>query len=75
MSSSLNNFCESLVNGSNPRYIGSQPTIAQQVSWQIQQQQQAMQAASLSAQKAEIAWKQNNGYYVPDLTLNYYKYK
>jgi hypothetical protein len=31
MSSFLNNFCEDLVNGSNPRYTYSQPTVAQQV--------------------------------------------
>jgi hypothetical protein len=75
MSKSLNNFCESLVNGSNPRYIGSQPTISQQVSWQIQQQQQAINSMNISAQKAEIEWKVKAGYYVSDSTLNFYKYK
>ena len=44
MSSSLNNFCESLVNGSNPRYIGSQPTINQQVFWQIKKEEDTRQA-------------------------------
>ena len=48
MSSSLNNFCESLVNGSNPRYTYSQPTIAQQVSWQVQKEQESFQAACIS---------------------------
>ena len=33
MSKSLNNFCESLVNGSNPRYTYSQPSISEQVAW------------------------------------------
>ena len=44
MSSSLNNFCESLVNGSNPRYIGSQPTIGQQVAYQVKKEEEARQA-------------------------------
>lgn len=44
MSSSLNNFCESLVNGSNPRYIGSKPTIGQQVAYQVKKDEEARQA-------------------------------
>ena len=44
MSSSLNNFCESLVNGSNPRYTYSQPTIAEQVAWQVKKEEEARQA-------------------------------
>jgi len=44
MSSSLNNFCERLVNGSNPRYIGSQPTIGQQVAYQVKKEEEARQA-------------------------------
>jgi hypothetical protein len=75
MSSSLNNFCESLVNGSNPRYTYSQPTIAQQVAWQVQKEQESFQAACISAQKAEIAWRENNGYYVSSIDKNFYKYK
>ena len=73
--SSLNNFCESLVNGSNPRYIGSQPSIAQQVTWQIQKEQASFNASGISIQKAEIAWKVNNGYYVSTMDQNFYKYK
>lgn len=72
MSSSLNNFCESLVNGSNPRYIGSQPTIAQQVAWQVQKEQASFQAACFSAQKADIAWRINNGYHVSTIDKNFY---
>ena len=75
MSSSLNNFCESIVNGSNPRYIGSQPTLAQQVSWQIQKEQESFNAACISAQKTEIEWRLNNGYHVSSIDINYYKYK
>ena len=44
MSSSLNNFCESLVNGSNPRYTYSQPSIAEQVAWQVKKEEEARQA-------------------------------
>ena len=74
MSSSLNNFCESLVNGSNPRYTYSQPTVAQQVAWQVQKEQESFQAAGISAMKAEITWKENNGYYVSSCDSNYYKH-
>jgi hypothetical protein len=73
MSSSLNNFCESLVNGSNPRYTYSQPSIAQQVAWQVQKEQESFQAAGISSRKAEITWKENNGYYVSQLDSNYFK--
>ena len=44
MSRSLNNLCEGLVNGSNPRYIGSQPTIEEQVAWQLKKEEEARQA-------------------------------
>jgi len=44
MSRSLNNFCESLVNGSNPRYIGSQPTLSEQVAWQLKKEEETRQA-------------------------------
>jgi hypothetical protein len=44
MSKSLNNFCESLVNGSNPRYTYSQPSIAEQVAWQVKKEEEARQA-------------------------------
>jgi hypothetical protein len=53
----MNNFCEDLVNGSNPRYTYSQPSINQQVSWQVQQEQAAKQAqfsATLQAHQARI---------------------
>jgi hypothetical protein len=73
MSSSFNNFCESLVNGTNPRYIGSQPTINQQVSWQIKQQQETS-AACFASIKRDIDWKVNNGYYVSQLDMNSVKF-
>jgi len=44
MSKSLNNFCESLVNGSNPRYTYSQPSISEQVAWQVKKKEEARQA-------------------------------
>ena len=44
MSRFLNNLCEGLVNGSNPRYIGSQPTIEEQVAWQLKKEEEARQA-------------------------------
>ena len=75
MSSSLNNFCESLVNGSNPRYTYSQQTVAQQVAWQVQKEQESFNSAGISMQKAEIEWKVNNGYHVSSYDINYYKYK
>ena len=71
MSSSLNNFCESLVNGSNPRYTYSQPTIAQQVAWQVQKEQESFQAACTYARKAENEWKEKNGFYVSSYDKNY----
>lgn len=67
----MNNFCESLVNGTNPRYIGSQPTIAQQVSYQIQKERETS-AAVFTAMKRDIDWKVNNGYYVTHLDMNFY---
>ena len=72
MSSTMNNFCESLVNGTNPRYIGSQPTIAQQVSYQIQKERETS-AAVFSAMKRDIDWKVNNGYYVSPIDMNFVK--
>jgi len=75
MSSSLNNFCESLVNGSNPRYTYSQPSVAQQVSWQIQKEQASFQASCISAQKADLTWRENNGYHVSSVDKNFLKYK
>jgi hypothetical protein len=57
----MNNFCEDLVNGSNPRYTYSQPSINQQVAWQVQQEQAARQAqmdANMKAMQAQHdAWK------------------
>lgn len=68
----MNNFCESLVNGTNPRYIGSQPTIAQQVSYQIQKEQETS-AAVFAAMKRDTDWKVNNGYYVSTMDMNFVK--
>lgn len=65
----MNNFCESLVNGTNPRYIGSQPTI--QVSYQIQKERETS-AAVFTAMKRDIDWKVNNGYYVSQMDMNFY---
>ena len=39
-----NNFCEDLVNGSNPRYTYSQPTPSEQVAWQVKKEDEARQA-------------------------------
>ena len=44
MSIAFNNFCESLVNGSNPRYTYSQPSIAEQVAWQVKKEEEARQS-------------------------------
>ena len=71
MSSSLNNFCESLVNSSNPRYTYSQPTVAQQVAWQIQKEQESFKAACTSARKTENEWREKNGFYVSPFAKNY----
>ena len=77
MSSFLNNFCESLVNGSNPKYTWSRSTPEQQVAaylWQQQQQQQAIQTQQYNASmKAEIEWREKNGYYVSQIDKNFYK--
>jgi len=75
MSSSLNNLCETLVNGSNPRYTYSQPSVAQQVAWQVQKEQASFQASCISAQKADLAWRENNGYHVSSVDKNFLKYK
>ena len=71
MSKALNNFCESLVNGSNPRYTYSQPSIAQQVAWQVQKEQESFQAACISARKAENEWREKNGFFVSRYDKNY----
>lgn len=39
-----NNFCEDLVNGSNPRYTYSQQTPDQQVEWQVKKEEEARKA-------------------------------
>ena len=69
MSSSLNNFCESLVNGSNPRYTWAQSTPAQQVAWQVQKEQESKQAQMASIIKSEQArfdeWKNRPVIYDP----------
>ena len=44
MSKAFNNFSESLVNGSNPRYTYSEPSIAEQVAWQVKKEEEARQA-------------------------------
>jgi hypothetical protein len=44
MSRFLNNLSENLVNGSNPRYAGSQITPSEQVSWQLKKEEEAIQA-------------------------------
>ena len=63
MSSWMNNFCEDLVNGSNPRYTYSQSSINQQVAWQVQQEQAARQAQMDATTKAMQArhdeWKRD----------------
>ena len=38
-----NNACESIVNGSNPRYTYSQPTPSQQLGWLFQKEEKARQ--------------------------------
>ena len=73
MSTSFNNFCEALVNNSNPRYIGSQPTINQQVAYQVQQQQQSFNQACFAARQDEIQNKVNNNYHVSRFDINLYK--
>ena len=47
-----NNFCEDIVNGSNPRYTYSQQTPAEQVAWQVKKEDEARQA-QISAQISE----------------------
>ena len=44
MSRSLNNFCEDLVNGTRPRYAGSQISVAEQVAYQVKKEEDARQA-------------------------------
>ena len=39
-----NNFSEDLVNGSNPRYTYSQPSIAEQVACQVKKEEEARQS-------------------------------
>ena len=55
MSSWMNNFCEDLVNGSNPRYTYSQPSINQQLAWQLQKEQADRQAIYDAKSKAMLA--------------------
>ena len=44
MGAQASNFSEDLVNGSNPRYRGSQTTPSQQVAWQVKKEDDARQA-------------------------------
>ena len=44
MGAQASNFSEDLVNGSNPRYRGSQTTPSQQVAWQVKKEEEARQA-------------------------------
>ena len=57
MSRTLNNFCEDLVNGSNPRYAGSQMSLSDQVAWQVKKEEEglkALQAESLKRTEAQF---------------------
>ena len=51
MSRFLNNLCEDLVNGSNPKYAGSKPSLSEQVAWQLKKEEEARQAMSEIAAK------------------------
>jgi len=51
MSRFLNNLCEDLVNGSNPRYAGSQPSISEQVAWQLKKEEENRQALFAESMK------------------------
>jgi hypothetical protein len=51
MSKFLNNLCEDLVNGSNPRYAGSQPSISEQVAWQLKKEEENRQALFAESMK------------------------
>jgi len=72
MSRFLNNFCEDLVNGSNPRYCYSQPTLAQQIAFKQQKEQEeaARQKHMKDMIRSEIEWKEKNGYYVSNMYKN-----
>ena len=57
MSKSLNNFCEDLVNGSRPRYAGSQMSLSDQVAWQVKKEEEglkALQAECLKRTEAQF---------------------
>jgi hypothetical protein len=51
MSRFLNNLCEDLVNGSNPRYAGSKPSLSEQVAWQLKKEEEARQALFVESMK------------------------
>ena len=51
MSRFLNNLCEDLVNGSNPRYAGSKPSLSEQVAWQLKKEEEARQALFAESMK------------------------
>ena len=76
MSASLNNFCESLVNGSNPRYIGSQPTIAQQVSYQVRKEEEARQTMynDFISKRHEAQTKREFVPYIPNYGFTSWKF-
>lgn len=62
-----NNFCEDLVNGSNPRYTYSQPTPAEQVAWQVKKEDEARQA-QISENIRENQTRLSQSYQPPPLT-------
>jgi len=72
MSRFLNNLCEGLVNGSNPKYIGSQPTIEEQVTWQLKKEEEARQALYKEcAQRDEARRSQSVSTYTPNYLPSY----
>lgn len=55
MSRSLNNFCEDLVNGSRPRYAGSQMSLSDQVAWQVKKEEEGLKALQAECLKRSEA--------------------
>jgi hypothetical protein len=66
-----NNFCEDLVNGSNPRYTYSQQTPTEQVAWQVKKEDEARQAQiaeNIRKNEAETRARLSQSYQPPPST-------
>ena len=66
-----NNWSESIVNGSDPKYTWAQTTPTQQVAWQVQKDQESKKAqmdATMKLQQAQNDEWKNRQVFTPSVT-------